>query len=94
MRGFGGIFVLLWKKRPIPSPTASDYPKPQQPVSHQHSRKNFFAKLLGLFAVAGVAPKLLAKSTVSSAVAAPVPPAAPFKVSADSRTVARSGDAV
>ena len=62
-------------------------------MSHQHSRKTFFAKLLGLFAVAGVAPKLLAKTSVSP-VAAPVSPAAPFKVSADSRTVARSGDAV
>jgi hypothetical protein len=62
-------------------------------VSHQHSRKSFFAKLLGLFAVAGVAPKLLAKSTVSTVVA-PVNPAAPFTLSADSRTVARSGDAV
>ena len=66
--------------------------KPVNPVSNQHSRKTFFAKLLGFIAVAGVAPKLLAKSTVSPEVA-PVPPAAPFKVSADSRTVARSGDA-
>jgi hypothetical protein len=62
-------------------------------VSHQHSRKTFFAKLLGLIAVAGVAPKLLAKSTVSST-AAPALPSVPFKVSADSRTVARSGDLV
>ncbi|MFA6962499.1 MAG: hypothetical protein WC205_17215 [Opitutaceae bacterium] len=62
-------------------------------MSHQHSRKTFFAKLLGLFAVAGVAPKLLAKSSASPA-AAPVSAEAPFKVTQDSRTVARSGDTV
>jgi hypothetical protein len=62
-------------------------------VSHQHSRKTFFAKLLGLFAVAGVAPKLLAKPSVSPA-SAPVSASAPFKVSQDNRTVARSGDSV
>lgn len=65
--------------------------QPDQPVSHQHSRKTFFAKLLGLFAVAGVAPKLLAKPSASPA-AAPVSGTAPFKVSQDSRTVARSGN--
>lgn len=62
-------------------------------MSHQHSRKTFFAKLLGLFAVAGVAPKLLAKPAASPA-AAPVSGTAPFKVSQDARAVARSGDAV
>ncbi|MBC8040868.1 MAG: hypothetical protein H7Y06_10020 [Opitutaceae bacterium] len=63
-------------------------------MSHQHSRKSFFAKLLGLIAVAGVAPKLLAKPSASPA-AASVSDAAPsIKVSQDSRTVARSGDAV
>jgi hypothetical protein len=61
------------------------------PVSTQHSRKKFFAKLLGLFAVAGAAPKLLAKS---ASAAAPVSPASPFVVRNDTRTVARSGDSV
>jgi hypothetical protein len=67
--------------------------QPDHPVSHQHSRKTFFAKLLGLFAVAGVAPKLLARPSASPA-DAPVSKAAPFKVSQDSRTVARSADTV
>jgi len=49
--------------------------------------------LLGLIAVAGVAPKLLAKPSVSPA-DAPVSKAVPFKVSQDSRAVARSGDTV
>ncbi|MBW8780387.1 MAG: hypothetical protein JF599_00655 [Verrucomicrobia bacterium] len=61
-------------------------------MSTQHSRKNFFAKLLGLFAVAGAAPKLLAKSAVAAV--APVSPASPFVVRNDARTVARSGDSV
>jgi hypothetical protein len=62
-------------------------------VSHQHSRKTFFAKLLGLLAITGVAPKLLAKPAASPADVT-VSETAPFKVSQDSRTVARSGDTV
>lgn len=87
------IFVLLWKPRTLPSPADFDHFNLTNPVSHQHSRKTFFAKLLGLFAVAGVAPKLLAKPTASPA-AAPVSESAPFKVSQDSRAVARSGETV
>lgn len=88
-----GIFVLLWKCRSIPSPADFDHINLTNPVSHQHSRKSFFAKLLGLFAAVGVAPKLFAKPHASPA-AAPVSESAPFKVSQDSRTVARSGDSV
>jgi len=57
-------------------------------VSTQHSRKTFFAKLAGLFAAAGVAPKLLAKS--ASPAAAPVAATAPFAIRPDVRSVART----
>jgi hypothetical protein len=50
--------------------------------------------LLGLFAAVGVAPKLLAAKPSVSPAATPVSETAPFKVSQDSRTVARSGDSV
>jgi hypothetical protein len=56
-----------------------------RPVSHDPSRKQFFAKLLGLTALAGFLPKMLAKSSV----AAPAPAAEPVTVRPDSRAVAR-----
>ena len=60
-------------------------------MSFNQSRKQFFAKLFGVAAVAGVLPKLLAK-TVTSATEAEKPrettPAA-FAVRTDPRAVAR-----
>jgi hypothetical protein len=56
-------------------------------VSHDHSRKQFLASLLGLTAVAAVVAKVSAKPGE----VAPVSPAAgvPIKIRSDDRSVAR-----
>jgi hypothetical protein len=63
-----------------------------QIVSHDPSRKRFLGKLLGLAAVAGIAPRALAKSTVQAATndqrQAPIVP------KPDARAVARRADSV
>jgi len=62
------------------------------PVSHDPSRKQFFAKLLGLTAAFGFLPKLLAKSAVVTR----APGSSPSRVVAirpESRAVARRADA-
>jgi len=60
------------------------------PVSHDPSRKQFFAKLLGLTAAFGFLPKLLAKS----AVATRAPESTPVTVRPESRAVVRRADAI
>jgi len=62
------------------------------PVSTQTSRKAFLAKLTGFLALAGLAPKMFAKS--ASSAAAPVSPKVSFTVRPDARSVARSADSV
>ncbi|HTJ78819.1 MAG TPA: hypothetical protein VL357_07455 [Rariglobus sp.] len=57
-------------------------------MSNQSSRKAFLAKLTGFLALAGLAPKILAKS--AAAAATPVSPKVPFTVRNDTRSVARS----
>lgn len=64
-----------------------------RPVSHDTSRKKFFAKLFGLIAVAGLAPKLLAKGAFGGAKTAATP-ALPVAVQAETRAVARRSDSV
>lgn len=58
-------------------------------VSHDPSRKNFLGKLIGLAALAGLAPRLLAK--IPSATLSPASPA--VTVRAEPRAVARRGRA-
>ena len=59
-------------------------------MSHDPSRKHFLAKLIGLVAVAGLAPKLLAKS---AAPATPTPVKSPVvSLRPETRAVARRGD--
>lgn len=66
------------------------------PVSHDPSRKNFLAKLLGLAAVAGIAPRLFAKSASSVIAPGATPSAAPksFTLQSESRAVSRRADSV
>jgi hypothetical protein len=62
-------------------------------VTHNSTRKHFFAKLLGVVAAASVVPKLLAKSTVSAATRSPAGAgktgASAIEFHRDSRAVAR-----
>jgi len=58
-------------------------------VTHDLSRKQFFAKLLGLTAAVGVLPKLLAKSAPP---AAPVSVDTPVRVRPEARAVARRSE--
>jgi len=60
-------------------------------VSHDPSRKHFFAKLLGLIAAVGLAPKLLSKSREQS-VADQAAPAVALRP--ESRAIARSAESV
>jgi len=70
----------------------SDFTTPL--VSHDPSRKQFFAKLLGLTAVAGLAPKLLAGSS-SKAAPAPAPvTSGSIQLRPEARAVARRVDSV
>jgi hypothetical protein len=69
-----------------------------RPVTHISSRKEFFAKLLGVVAISGFFPRLFARSaaaTVESPAAGPDnQPSLPFSVRQDPRSVARRADAV
>jgi hypothetical protein len=60
-------------------------------VSHDPSRKQFFAKLLGLAAAVAVVPKFFAKADRGPLPAAPV---LPVNVQPDTRAVARRADSV
>jgi len=61
-------------------------------VSHDPSRKRFLGKLTGLLALAGIAPRLVAKS--AAAVTAPAEIARPVVLRPDSRAVARRAESV
>ena len=63
-------------------------------VSHDPSRKSFLAKLIGLVAVAGFAPRMLAKSPGSTVSTRPSPAVSPFTLRSDARAVARRVDSV
>lgn len=73
----------------MPPPSLdADFADHQRPVSNNPSRKQFLAKLAGLFAVAGLAPKLLAKRPVAAdgGLGASAPA---IKIEPDARAVAR-----
>ncbi|AHF94644.1 hypothetical protein OPIT5_22570 [Opitutaceae bacterium TAV5] len=63
-------------------------------MSHPHSRKTFFAKLLGISAAIGLVPRLLAKPVSSAATAAASPAASgkalPISLRPEPRSVART----
>jgi hypothetical protein len=61
-------------------------------VSHDPSRKQFFAKLLGAAAAIAVAPKVLAKAAPSNST--PEAPAIPVLVRPEVRAVARRAGSV
>jgi len=63
-------------------------------VSHDPSRKSFLAKLIGFIAVAGLAPRVVAKSTLSVEPTNQPAPVLPFTLRTDARAVARRADAV
>jgi len=63
---------------------------PTVPVTHNPSRKQFFAKLLGAGAVVGVLPKwFAARASTRGPNAAAKTPALPFAIRPDARAVAR-----
>jgi hypothetical protein len=66
------------------------------PVTHHPSRKHFFAKLLGLVAVSGVLPKVVAGPAGGTVPAAGGQPELQGKIvcRGDSRTVARRVDSL
>ena len=66
---------------------------PNLSVSHDPSRKQFFGKLLSLCAVAGVMPKLLAKSPATRAEAVPANDPA-FLIRTDVRAISRRADSL
>jgi hypothetical protein len=74
-----------------PPSLGADFAEHQRPVSHDPSRKHFFAKLIGLIAAGGLAPRLLAKppSVDAPKLAAPV-----IELRPESRAVARREESV
>jgi hypothetical protein len=78
--------ILVYKRKVAPF-LGRDLSTSHSTVSHDTSRKQFFAKLAGLAAAVAVVPKVLAKS-------APVAPAAPVNVRPETRAVARRADSV
>jgi hypothetical protein len=67
----------------------NNYPTP---VSHDPTRKSFLAKLIGLVAVAGLAPRLVTKAATTPPAAKPTAPS--IHLRPDSRAVARRADSV
>ncbi|QYM79795.1 hypothetical protein K0B96_04025 [Horticoccus luteus] len=59
-------------------------------MDHALSRKNFFAKLTGLIALAGVAPQALMKRASATSNRA-APKNQPFQIRPEPRAVARDG---
>jgi hypothetical protein len=82
-------FSLHWNSRLLR--WALIFAEHQRPVSHDPTRKHFFAKLIGLIAAAGLAPRLLAQSQASRP--RPVAPAQ-IELRPESRAVARRADSV
>ncbi len=62
-------------------------------VRHFQSRKSFIAKLLGLAAAVGLAPKLAAKSVARVAAPVTAEPST-FQLKQDTRAVSRHSDSV
>ena len=83
--------ILVYKRNAAPF-FDRDFNHFNRPVSHDPSRKQFFAKLLGAAAAVTVAPPLLAKSAPSHSTSAA--PATPVVVRAEVRAVARRADSV
>ena len=63
-------------------------------MSHDPSRKQFFAKLLGLTAAFGFLPKLLAKSAAVTPVLESPVESTPVTIRPESRAIARRADAL
>lgn len=90
----------FWFTSETPLPCfASDFSSSlTRPVTHNSSRKEFFAKLLGVVAISSFFPRLFARSAVatvdSPAADSTGTPALPFAVRPDSRAVARRSDSV
>jgi hypothetical protein len=81
---FGGNFGLQAKRRSLVSPAIFPLPVP---VTHDPSRKAFFARLLGAAAVFGFFPRLFAKP--GTAQPSQPAPASPIAVRPEPRAVAR-----
>ncbi|WP_148218186.1 hypothetical protein [Opitutus terrae] len=63
-------------------------------MSHDPSRKTFLAKLIGIAAVASLAPRLFAKRAAAAADASTPVKAAGFTLQRESRAVARRADSI
>jgi hypothetical protein len=63
------------------------------PVSPRQTRKTFLAKLAGLVASVGIAPRIFGKSQVAAA-EAPVANEVPFTLRPEKRAVARSSESI
>jgi len=73
----------------MPPPSlGADFADYQRPVINNPSRKQFLTKLVGLAAIAGLAPKLLAKPPAVTAGGSVSAPQA-IKVQPDTRAIAR-----
>ena len=65
-----------------------------EPVSHDPSRKSFLAKLIAFIALAGFAPRVVAKSAIGVQPADRAAPVSAFTLRPDDRAVPRRADAV
>jgi hypothetical protein len=77
--------ILVYNRKSAPFFGGRFYHFNASLVSYDPSRKSFLGKLIGLAAVAGLAPRLLAKSPA----AAPAPVAPALAVRPEPRAVAR-----
>jgi len=82
--------ILVYKRKAAPF-LGGDFSTSHPPVSHDPSRKQFFAKLLGWAAALAVVPKFFAKSAPMAPSAAPV---APVDLRPETRAVARRAGSV
>ena len=82
--------ILVYKRKAAPF-LGGDLSSSYSTVSHDPSRKRFFAKLLGATAALAVVPKFLAKT---APVVTPAAPAVPVNLRPEPRAVARRAGSV
>jgi len=85
--------ILVYNRNSAPF-FGGDFNHSTATVIHDPSRKSFLAKLVGLVAVAGFAPRMLAKLPESAASKGSAAPVSSFTLQPESRAVARRSDSI
>ena len=91
MNGAAEILVYIRNCAPF---FGGDFNHSTATVIHDPSRKSFLAKLVGLVAVVGLAPRMLAKLPESTGTKGSPAPVSSFTLQRESRAVARRSESI